>query len=579
MTLDGLTLRGIAEELQSLVGAKIEKIHQPEREELLLLLHTQSGKKRLLLSAAGGDSRLHLTEHPKSNPLQAPNFCMLLRKYIGGGRILSIAQPGLERIVRIAIEAKDEMGVLQQFTLVIEIMGKYSNIMLLNGSDVILDSIRHVSFDMSRVRQVLPGMAYVPPEMEKLNPLSASAKSIADVLGRGELPDCLPRSIEGISFQTAQEILARRYHGAAPSLLSEAQAEKLAEFLLDFIRSSLSHPSPCLQKNAEGMPVFFSIVPYDATFSKKGRLSFPTVNSLVDGYFHLRSTAARMQARRGALQKVLRQHIVRVEKKLKIQRETLAAGARSDTFRLYGELITANIYQIPRGAKEVTLTNYYTGEPLRVPLDVALSPSANAAKYFKKVGKLKNGALIAAQKEKEYAAELAYLEELEYNAAAAQTIEDLQEVRGELIKYGYLSAEPREKIKRSDPLASPLKFKTSDGFTVLAGRNSRQNDALTLRIAGGDDIWLHSKNLPGSHVILFTGGNPPTDTALLEAAAIAATLCRGKNAGKVDIDYCPRSHVWKANGARPGMVLYEGYHTLTVAPDAALLERLREDHG
>ena len=175
MTLDGLTLRGIAEELQSLVGAKIEKIHQPEREELLLLLHTQSGKKRLLLSAAGGDSRLHLTEHPKSNPLQAPNFCMLLRKYIGGGRILSIAQPGLERIVRIAIEAKDEMGVLQQFTLVIEIMGKYSNIMLLNGSDVILDSIRHVSFDMSRVRQVLPGMAYVPPEMEKLNPLSASA--------------------------------------------------------------------------------------------------------------------------------------------------------------------------------------------------------------------------------------------------------------------------------------------------------------------------------------------------------------------------------------------------------------------
>ncbi len=576
MTLDGMTLFAIVSELGQLAGAKIEKIQQPEREEIHLLLHTSEGKKRLLLSAAGGDSRIHLTQSAKQAPPQAPNFCMLLRKYIGSGKILSVSQPGLERIVRIAVEAKDEMGVPTTFYLTIEIMGKYSNIMLLDEQDKILDSIRHVSFDMSRVRQVLPGMRYVLPEMHKLNPLTASAKSIGDVLLAGTLPDNLTSALEGISFQTADEILFRRFGENPPTRLSESQAEKLGAYVIEFVKTAVCSPEPCLQKNMDGKPVFYSLVPY-RTFAPEGRMRFETANQLIDGYYTLRLQLTALQEKRASLLKVIHKNIARVEKKLKIQLETIAEAEKCEQYRLYGELITANIYQIKRGMRQASLPNYYTGAIEVVPLDVTLSPSANASRYFKKVGKLKNGAAVAEEKSRETQAELEFLEALEYTASSAAALEDLQDVRADLIKYGYMESLPKEKIVRSDPLASPYKFVTSDGFTVLAGRNSRQNDALTLRVAQNDDIWMHSKNAPGSHVILFTGGKAPTSTALLEAAAIAAALCRAKNAGKVDIDYAPKSHVWKANGARPGMVLYEGYHTLTVAPDPALLEKLRRD--
>ncbi|MBQ9942288.1 MAG: NFACT family protein [Christensenellaceae bacterium] len=575
MTLDGITLGAIVTELQSLVGAKIERIHQPLRSEVLLLLHTTGGKKRLVLSAQGGESRLHLTDSPRPNPPQAPNFCMLLRKYIGGGRIVSVRQVGLERIVHIGIEARDEMGVTQTFTLVSEIMGKYSNLMLLGPGDKILDSIHHVSFDMSRVRQVLPGMAYMLPELGKLCPTTASAASIADVLTGKTPPGCLVDALEGFSFATALEVCTRLFGDEPPALLSESQALRLAGAVKDFVALCLRAESPCLQKNADGMPVFFSPVAF-VTYAAAGRIAFESANQAVDGYYTLRTRKAALEATRASLLKVMKKNITRVEKKKKIQLETLAAGQKADTYRLYGELLTANIYQVQRGMKSANVLNYYTGENISIPLDVRLSPSANATRYFKKVGKLKTGAAFAAKKSKEYADELAYLEELEYAATAADTPDDLEDIRSELIRCGYMELAPREKPRRSDPLERPHKFRTSDGFTVLAGRNSRQNDALTMRVAEATDWWFHSKNLPGSHVILFTGGlEMPPDTAILEAATIAATLCRSKNSPKIDVDYAPRAHVWKANGAKPGMVLYDKYYTLTMPPDPEKVESLR----
>lgn len=574
MTIDGITLGAIVRELQPLCGAKIEKIYQPTRDEVLLLLHTPQGKRRLLLSASAGDCRVHLTAKARQNPPVAPNFCMLLRKYIGGGHILAISQPGLERIVRIAIAAKDEMGVPAEYALVAEIMGKHSNIMLLSAEEKILDSLRRVSFDVSSVRQVLPGMLYVAPPSGKLNLLTVSEATAADMLRGKTPPACLVDAFSGMSFPAAGEICLRRFGEALPAALSENQAARLAAAAQSFVEEAIAQPIPCVQRNMDGLPVFYSPLPYES-YAETGRAQYATVNEAVDGYYAEREAHFALSARKNALCKTIRKHTARVEKKLKIQNETLAAAEKSERLRLYGELLTANIYLVRRGMRQVEVTNYYTGEPIRIPLDEKLSPSANATRYFKKFNKLKTAATIAQRQRDEYEAELAYLQELEYSASVATALADTDEVKAELIRLGYLEARPNEKPRRADPLSTALKFRSDDGFTILAGRNSRGNDALTMRLAGPDDYWLHTRNIPGSHVVLFTGGAEPTELALFQAATIAAVYSRASSAGKADVDYAPRRNVWKANGAKPGMVLYEGHRTLTVSPDAALAKRLR----
>lgn len=571
MTLDGITLGAIVRELARLNGAKIEKVHQPAQAELRLILHTQEGRKRLLISAAGGDSRLHLTESQRENPAKAPNFCMLLRKYIAGGRILEIKQIGLERVVRIEIEAKDEMGVPTAFALVCEIMGKYSNILLLGREDRVMGAIRPISLDTSRVRPLAAGMRYELPPMDKHNPLEEDEDCLARAIAAGPLPAVLVERIQGMSPVAAQEILARLPGG--PDASAHCSERECARAVIAFVRSAVFAPSACLQKDMEGRPVFYSPLPY-VTYSQTGRMAAKSMNAAVDAYYDLRETAGTLEHRRQALQKVLRRDIARVEKKLRIGLETIQAEEKCDKLRLYGELLTANLHLIKRGMREVTVTNYYTGQPIAIPLDEKLSPSANASRCFKKVTKLKNGAAVARVRTEQYRGELAFLYDLEYALESAANLEDLAEVRSELIKYGYLEAAPKEKVRRSDPLAHPMKFQTDGGFTLLAGRNSRQNDALTLRIAGPEDLWFHAKNIPGSHVILFKKDREPGEQDILQAAGIAAALSKAKAAGKVEVDCAPRSRVWKANGARPGMVLYEGQKTYSVRPDRELLERL-----
>ena len=565
MTLDGLTLRAILRELAFLEGAKIEKVRQPQRDEILLILHTSQGKKQLVLSASAGDCRIHLTEEKRQNPATAPNFCMFLRKYIGGGRIERIYQPGLERIGAIDILAKDEMGVPVKYTLVVEIMGKHSNIMLLDEKGRILESARHISFDMSRVRQVLPGMAYEYPPTDKADPVQGSEQTLADVL-RGKIPPMsICKSVQGISPQVAEEIL---WQSSLPAeALSESQARRLAVTIQEFV--ALDKTQPCIQKNQDGLPVFYSVSPFHA-YVEEGRVYFDTMNQAVDGYYAIRRDLAALNARRAAMLKLIGKHTTRVAKKLKIQMETLAAAEKKDKYQVYGELLTANMYQIKRGAKSAEVINYYTNEPIRIPLDEALSPSQNAAKYFKKFNKLKNGAVIAKKQAADYQEELAFLENLEYAIGAAESQEELADIDADLTKYGYGEGEKKTKTRRTEPTFR--KFVTEDGFTILAGRNSRSNDILTMKVAGPEDIWFHGRNLPGSHVVLFTEGKEPTDQALVAGAVIAATLSKAKNAGKADIDYTRRGNVWKANGARPGMVLYDGHRTLTVAPDAALVK-------
>lgn len=571
MTLDGLTLQAIVRELCCIVGARIEKILQPAREEVVLQLHTQDGRRRLVLCAEAGACRLHLTEQARPNPAVAPNFCMLLRKHLTGGHIAAVSQLGLERVARIDVDAKDELGAHVPLALVIEIMGKYSNIMLLREG-VVLGSVKRVPPDLSSVRTVLPGVTYAPPPLGKHDPRALSQVSLADVLKNGRLLE----QVQGLCPQSAAEITFRAIgREELPAPLSESTALRLAGVVKAFAEEAAERPRPCIQLDAQGMPVFFSPLPFK-TYPAGRRREYPTVNAAVDAYYTLRENVRLLDQKRAALARALKKHIARVQKKLKLQLETLARAGELEKLNLYAELITANIYRVQRGMDELTAENYYTGGQETIPLDKTLSPAANAQKYFKRYNKLKTALEVAERQRAQYDDELRYLEGVDYAIQTAACPEDLADVRADLVKYGYLEPAQKKAPPREDPLARPLAFATSDGFRVFAGRNSRQNDALTLKVAGPEDIWFHAKNLPGAHVILFTGGRPPTDTALHECAVLAATLCRAKG-GKVQVDYAPRKHVWKANGARPGNVLYEGQTSVMAEPDRALADRLRAE--
>ena len=334
-----------------------------------------------------------------------------------------------------------------------------------------------------------------------------------------------------------------------------------ASRLKEFIGEATQNPRPVLQKNMDGLPVFFSLVPYE-TYSEVGRIYFKSTNELLDGYYTSRYEFQLLKQKKDVLYRQLKKDIARVSKKLKIQLETLAQADNAEKYRLYGELLSANIYAIEKGMKNAEVFNYYTGENVKIPLDEKLSPASNVQAYFKKVGKLKKAKEIAQHRAEEYEDELNYLETQKYNVDLAKDLDDLSEVRAELIKYGYIALAPKEKaIKRKDPLSKPLRFRVSDGFNVFAGRNSRQNDALTMHVASDEDIWFHAKNMPGSHVILFTEGRQATDAAIVDAANIAASLSAAKS-GRVEIDYTQRKNIWKPNGAKPGMVLFKNQYSM-----------------
>ena len=575
MNLDGITLSVIVSELKDLYDAKIERIYQPLRDEITIYLHSKAGKRRLTLSASASDCRLHITNQTKQNPEKAPNFCMVLRKYLLAGRIAGIIQVGLDRTVQILIDSKDEMGILCRYTLIAELMGKYSNLILCDQEGRILDSIKHVSLDVSSKRQVLPGLKYTLPPSEKKNPLTASAEELAKILEGKELPGGLQQYIEGISPQTAIQLCEEYWSEKFPVSVPEAEAYGFALHIQMRIREILEHPMPCLQKDMNGKPVFFSAVPY-AAYSEQGRQSFQTANETIDNFYAIRLYIQQFKSMQDQLLKLLRKQIVRLEKKVKIHLETIQGREKADKFLLYGELISANLYQLKRGISKAEILNYYTNEPIVIPLDPSISPAQNASKFFKKASKMKHGAVIAQEYFDKDSAELSYLKSLEFDAMSAQDMQDLEEVKAEMIRFGYLSLAPREKLRRSDPLERPRKFLSQNGYTILAGRNSRQNDALTMRIAQEEDYWFHAKNIPGSHVILFTRGTQPLEIDMLQAAIIAASLCRAKHSGKLPIDYVQRKHIWKANGAKPGMVLYDNYRTIIAEADADLVNKLEQ---
>lgn len=569
MTLDGITLAAAVRELQFIQGAKIEKVQMPSSDEILLQLHTKDGKKRLVLSSNASSCRVCLTAVIKKSPPQAPSFCMLLRKHLTGGRITGISTAGPERIVRVDIEATDEMGEKKNFALVAEIMGKHSNIIALL-ENTIIGSVRRVTFDTSSVRQVLPGMRYEQP------PLKPDIRDAKETELKGAvLPMALVEKFAGVSPAMAREITYRYFKTTDDVVLGKATAE-FARFAADFVDKLLNEPEPVIYNNADGLPVFFAPIPF-ATRDSSCTETFPGVNKMIDEFYTRREQFSALSQQKAHLQKAVRRHLAKARKKYAMLAETIASEERIEKYRVRGELLTANMYKIKRKESVVEVDNYYTGEKERIPMDVKISPAANAQKYFKKYAKQKTAIALAKKGIAAAEDEVKYLEDTQFVIEDAASAQEAAEIKAELRAGGYLPDAPKKQKKKEERKSSPKEFVSDDGFRILAGRTGVQNDMLTMRMADKTDIWMHARNMPGAHVVIFLEGRELTETALAQAANIAAVYSKGKASPKVEIDYCPAANVWKARGAKPGRVYYEGHRTYVAEPDRAKAARLAKE--
>jgi len=571
MALDGLTLAVCVAEFKNiLLGAKVQKILMPGREEVVLLLYTQAnGNIRLSLSADAGNCAVYLTSHSKPNPKTAPAFCMLLRKYLLNARITEVSQQGLDRVLTLTFEAKDEMMQKTEIRLIAEIMGKHSNIILARNGRV-LDAIRRVSVDISSKRQVLPGSQYAPPPNEQYNPLSVSEATLEELIvpSRGmSLPRHLTATFEGMSGQTAEEIILLSGLDTDAQEFSRTQARILAKTLKGFYSGVLANPQPCIQMNDQNLPVFFSAVPYQI-FPEENRMLFTTANDMLDYYYEKRDFDRRLSRRKDFLSGLLKKAVTKFNKKIKIYMESLEEAKNADGLIARAQMITANIYRLQKGIPRFEAADFSTGEPVSIALDIMLTPAQNAQKLYKKAAKLKTAEKINSRQLKDALEERDSLESTLTHVQKAEDLSDLDELSWQLEKEGILR-EQRRKKPALPPESKPREFTSPSGYSILVGKNDRQNDIVTMRIADKADIWFHAKNIPGSHVLLKTNGKPLDeidDATVLMAASLAAKYSAAGQSVKTPVDYTQRQNVKKPPGSKPGKVIYDNYFTLYVEP-------------
>ncbi len=567
MAYDGLTLAVCAKELKTkLLDAKVQKILMPNREEVVLALYCQEhGTVRLVLNADAGNCAVYLTAANKPNPKTAPAFCMLLRKYLIGARILDICQKGLDRVLLITLEAKDELMQKSRLTLVAEIMGKHSNIILVGENGRVLDCVRRVSVDVSSKRQVLPGSPYLPPPTEQINPLEISEAELANFVAPadgGSLQRHLCATFQGMSSQTAAEIIYLCETKDNPS-----GAAALASCLRSFYANALASPLPSIQTDGAGLPVFFSVVPYH-TYSPDTRVSFDSANKMLDTYYTRRGEDFALNRKKDALAGLLKKNIVKLNKKIKNILESLEEAKKSDEIAGRAQLITANIYRLQKGMSRFEAQDFATGDTVVIPLDLSLTPAQNAQKLFKKSSKLKTAKKMGGRQLAEAEGEREYLENALLFVQKAEALAEIEEIQFQLFPP---DTRKDQKSKRAapPPESAPREFKTPRGHTILVGKNDRQNDIVTMRIADKNDIWFHAKNMPGSHVLLISQGIPLEnldDESILMAARLAAKYSAAGQSGKTPVDYTQRANVKKPPASRPGKVIYDHYFTMYVEP-------------
>ena len=574
MPLDAVCLQAVVAELApQITGSRIEKIQQPARDQVVLLLR---GNRRLLLSAGGGQPRLHLTELLRDNPAQPPMFCMLLRKYLSGGIIESIQQAPLERVVTLTVSAADELGERSQFSLILEAVARRANLILADKDGHIIDCLRRIDFEMNPDRQVLPGLFYhLPTPPDKVSPFTVTEEefaALAAAAGEGAPADqWLVRTVNGLSPLVARELTFRAC-GSTDAPVTGHTAALWSAFAAWRDTVNEKHFTPAMLKRS-GVPMDFTYLHVGQYGGAAEEETYTSFSRLLDDFYEKREQAERVKQKGQDLVKTASNGAARLRRKIAAQEQELAESKNRDKWRVYGELITANLYRMERGMSRLTAQNYYDPDcaDVDIPLDVRLSPQENAAKYFKKYTKAKTAEkYITAQLEKARV-ELTYLESVLQELTLAESEQDFNDIRAELTDGGYLRAKGRKQPQRP---SKPREFRSTAGLRILVGRNNRQNDRLTAKDAEKWDIWLHTQRIHGSHVILCTGGAQPDEQSIAEAASLAAYFSQAQNSTKVPVDFTQVKYVKKPAGARPGMVIYTTYQTMLADPDEKLVHTL-----
>jgi len=585
MPLDALCLSGLVRELRSaLTGAKIDKIYQPGRDEVIFAVRTSGGNQRLLLSASPNHPRPQLTQLTRENPDKPPMFCMLLRKHLSGGRILEVTQPHLERVVELRIEALDELGDRAERRLILEAMGRRANLVLVDQEGRIVDCMRRVDADMSAKRQLLPGMFYrLPVAQEKQDPTALDRPQLEDLLAaapeEAQADKWLLDTFNGLSPLVCRE-LAQQAGGAADIRLHQLGPDGRArlldrlEALLARVRAGDYQP---VMLTIDGKPKDFTFFPITQYGTAAEQTDFATFSQLLDRFYEQRERLEQTRQKGQDLIRAVTNARDRTARKIGNQEKEVAATKDRDRQRQLGDILTSSLHLVTKGMPSLRTVDYYDpeGREIDIPLDPLLTPQQNAARYYREYNKAKTAETMLSIQLEKNRRELDYLNSVLENISLAEGEKDLQDIRQELSDTGYLRRPQKGKERARRIVSKPMEFRSSAGLRISVGKNNTQNDQLTCKQAFKSDIWFHTQKIHGSHVILWTEGTPPDQQSLCEAAALAAWFSQGRESGKVPVDYTPVKYVKKPAGARPGMVVYTTYQTMWAVPDEALAKRLR----
>lgn len=593
MALDGALLRQIKHELEGcLIGSRVDKIHQFSREEMVFVLRLRepaadgARSAKLYLSAGADSPRLHLTSSSFENPKSPPMFCMLMRKHLGSAKLLEIRQVGLDRILHLIFETRNEMGDLIELTVAIEIMGRHSNIILIDENGRVIDSIKRIDDTMSSVRPILPGVRYtLPPAQDKLDLITSTPEQIEQRLIEGKdtpLSKALLAAVQGVSPIVCREVANYVFVGddRVISEMTPDHFDRLRFFLSRVILMARDYTgTPTSVIDSRKKPMDFSFLDIHQYGGSMFTRTYDSYSQLLDDFYTQRDNIQRMRHRSSDLLKVLANTADRIARKLSLQQKELADCSDRETWKIYGDLISANLYSIQKGDRTARLINFYdeAQSEVVIPLDPRKTPAQNAQKYYGEYRKADTAEKKLRELIEEGQQEAVYIDSVFDALTRAQTNDELTAIRAELAEQGYLRKKGSAAKKGKEPKLAPKRYRSDDGFTILVGRNNVQNDQLTLKEARGRDYWFHTKNIPGSHTIVVSGGQEVPDSTLHQAAILAAVNSKAAESSQVPVDYTLIKNVKKPRGAKPGMVIYVSYQTAYVTPDLELEKRLAID--
>ncbi len=585
MAMDSISVRALTVELnEQLSGGRVDKIYQPERGEIIISVRSGGVNYKLLLCANPSFPRVHITESKPENPATPPMFCMLLRKHLSAGKILRVYQHSFERVMKIDIESRDELGELSVKTLIAELMGKHSNIILVDHTGRIIDSIYHVDITVSSLRQILPGLTYEnPPSQGKMSPLAVTADEVSEKLScEGDASKNIVNGFMGISPLSAREIVYDALGSADAAADDENKKEKISgSFDKFFSKVKLAEFSPQIVYNSESKDIMdFSAVDIRQYEDMAKIKTFETMSEAVERFYSGKASAASLKQKYADLSKVISINLDRCRKKLQIENETIAKAEKREKYKVYADLIMANLYAIKKGEKSVTLDNFYDedGGKVTITLKEDLTPAENAQRFYTRYNKEKTAYNETVKQREKNLEEIDYLESVAEALQKADNSEEIRQIRDELAEQGYVRLRGEAKRKKAEK-PTPLHFVSSDGYDIYVGKNNKQNDYVTLKLSRPTDIWLHTKGIHGSHVIIKTeDAMLVPDRTYEEAGMLAAYYSKGRASAQVPVDYTEVYNVKKPSGAKPGMVIYVKYSTMYVTPEAELSEKLEKNN-